>query len=1030
MTTRIRFLGGVDVTGGGAALSSRATALLAYLVTHAGNPQPRGHLADLLWPDSDSPQARTNLRRELHHLRARLGADSGLDVASTALTWWPHEHVEVDLETFDEARRLFLAATDGDPVDPDASVAGRHLRRALDAYQGVFLPGCYDDWALAVREELQTSCVDLYDRAAVFHQALGDLDAAIDAMRHRIGLAPLEEPGYRRLMSLQQATGDRAGALRTYHRCASLLEQELGVAPSLETRHELDALLNEAADPGGAPVRVGLPAAPPGLVGREAELRRLCRLWTTAAAVPRFALVTGEAGVGKTRLVSDLAARVRAERGLVVTARCFAATQGLPLAPVAEWLRTPPLRSAAARLEPVWQAEVERLVPDGDVLDPAPSSRAKIDAWQRLRFFEGLARAVLAIDRPLLLVADDLQWADSATLSWLSFLLSLPSSCPLLVVGTARDDEQGPNRPENSLGAMQAAGQVETVPLGPLSFEETRRLADALVPHPLGEDELLLVHSVTAGNPFFVIEALRESQASVGPIRPADLAGVLTNRFSRLSEAGGSLMGLAAAVGRDFGLELLIEASDLTADAVVQAVDELWRRRILDQRGQGYDFAHSLLRDSAYRSVPPARRWLVHRRLAQALELLYRDREDLAAAQLAEQYDRSGQPERALPFYDRAARSAAAVFAHAEAVRIWQRCAELLDDTPAGADRDQRQLAIIEQLLPPLGAWRGYASVELEAYERLAHDLAQRLDRVEPEATASIALFATTFVQGHIAESHEWGQQALALAEESPQLLAQAHMAVAGSALGLGRVQVAKEHFAHAVLIAGESDSLPIGTRTGVHARSWEAHALWADGDADGARRACEEGLERASRTAHPYSVAVALAYAAVTYQMLGDRDALRGVLAELTEVCTRYEFAYYRDWATVLTGWLHGGAAGVEQVQRGIARLESEGSLARMPYWLWLLADLHRSTGDDQAALAVLDAASAVAVHNDDLWWLPEVLRARASLVPTAQRAQVLDRALVLARQQGSWLLANRCRADLDQSLAPRPRDVPLPRH
>ena len=113
--------------------------------------------------------------------------------------------------------------------------------------------------------------------------------------------------------------------------------------------------------------------------------------------------------------------------------------------------------------------------------------------------------------------------------------------------------------------------------------------------------------------------------------------------------------GLAAAVGRNFTLDLLTEASDLDADTVVRAVDELWRRRIVRELRDGYDFSHDLLRDAAYAQISPPKRWLLHRRLAQGLELLHANDTDAVSAQLAEQYARGGRPERALAYYRRAA---------------------------------------------------------------------------------------------------------------------------------------------------------------------------------------------------------------------------------------------------------------------------------------------------------------------------------------------------------------------------------------
>ncbi len=194
----------------------------------------------------------------------------------------------------------------------------------------------------------------------------------MDAARRRIQLRPLEEVGYRRLMELQGDLGDRAGAVSTYHHCASVLERELGVEPDPATRTALNNLLARVgpvaapvpADDAAAGGRSGLAAAR--LVGRSAELGALRSLWRTAAAGrPTLAIVRGDAGVGKTRLVAEVAESARRDGAVVASTQCFGTAGRLALAPVADWLRSPAVRSGTATLDPVWRVEVERLVPSG-----------------------------------------------------------------------------------------------------------------------------------------------------------------------------------------------------------------------------------------------------------------------------------------------------------------------------------------------------------------------------------------------------------------------------------------------------------------------------------------------------------------------------------------------------------------------------------------------------------------------------------------------------------------------------------------
>ena len=218
---------------------------------------------------------------------------------------------------------------------------------------------------------------------------------------------------------------------------------------------------------------------------------------------------------------------------------------------------------------------------------PGAGSRAVVDDWQRVRFFEGLARALMAVGRPMLLVLDNMQWCDQETLAFVTFFLGLASGHPVLVAGTLRDDSD----PElvDWIVRMRASGLLTELTLGPLEVADTARLAEAISGQPWPED---LLQAATGGFPLYVVEAVR---GSVDPGR-LDPGAVLRNRLEQASAGAREVAGLAAAVGADFTLDLLTEASDLDAGVVVGAVDELWRRRIMREYGEGYDFSHDLLR--------------------------------------------------------------------------------------------------------------------------------------------------------------------------------------------------------------------------------------------------------------------------------------------------------------------------------------------------------------------------------------------------------------------------------------------------
>jgi DNA-binding SARP family transcriptional activator/tetratricopeptide (TPR) repeat protein len=998
--------------------SSRAIALVAFLVTHAGSPQARQRIAGLFWPDSTDAQALTNLRRELHHLRQVLGDEPSLVVTSTDLCWRDTETCRVDMRVFDVERTAALAASASD----DGERVITHATRAIAQYRGDLLPGVYDDWLLNTRSDLERQCVDLCDLVCETRARRGDLAGAAGAARRRIQLQPLEEVGYRTLMQLQADLGDRAGAVSTYHHCASVLERELGVIPDPATRQAFQHLMAHA-DPAGvrrpaieaAVGRSGFVAAR--LVGRSGELSQLQDLWRAAAAGrPGLALVGGGAGVGKTRLVAEIAEMARLQGAVVASSQCFGTSGRLALAPVADWLRNPAVQAAAAALDPAWRAEVRRLVPAGGRGERGAGSRAMADAWQRHRFFEGLARALIAVGRPLLLVLDNMQWCDQETLAFLTLLLGLAPATPVLVAGTLRDDTRDED-PELAHWTvrMRATGLLTELSLSPLEAADTARLAEAISGRPLFPDDVNLLQATTGGFPLYVIEAVRGSvDPGRTPRAAGDLAAVLRNRLDQASAAAREVAGLAAAVGTNFTLDLLTEASDLEADSVVGAVDELWRRRIMREFRDGYDFSHDLLRDTAYAQVSPPKRWLLHRRVAQALELLHADDADAIAAQLAEQYARGGRPERAVAYYRRAADVAAGMFAHTEAIRLHREALSIVRSLPAGKDRDRQELDVLEAMAAPLNARSGYSSPDLQQALERSVALAESLGRKDSTLTGLVALFATQFVQGRAAKGYQTASRALALVDPGSEPSGPAHFAVGGSAVSLGRPAEGLGHLELAAKLASGALSLSIGTRPDVHATAWAAHAHWLLGRDDNALASCHGAIKLARAIDHPYSLAVALAYGSITHQMRHDMSGLTDTVAELRELCERYGFAYYREWGLILDGWSRPDESGIDLARRGIGNLKSEGSFARMPYWLSLLADLLERDGRPDEAQANLDAAIVAGRARDDLWWLPEVMRMRAAHDDGQAAISRLCSAARMASAHGSVVLLRRCERDL----------------
>jgi DNA-binding SARP family transcriptional activator/tetratricopeptide (TPR) repeat protein len=1012
----IRLLGAQAVLDGATGRirtrSLRTLALLGLLIARTGRPQDRATIAGQFWPESGDGQALTNLRRELHDLRRILGEDDSLEITPGQLCWHDRGRHDIDLSAFLRES----VATEAAPDD----VAVIHGSAALEHYGGPLLPGLDDEWLDPLRSELERRCSALCQRVYRAARATGRTDVAMAALGKLLTVDPFNESAHRALIQLHADSGDRAGAISAYHRLATLLERELGVAPASATTALVTQLLGDTGRLGTLTARDALDMAEPDLVGRTAELSTLLASWHSASAGHAHVLaVHGGAGVGKSRLVSELVRRARGEGTVVGRSVCFDTGGRLSLAPVADWLRHTELIAARGRLGTEWSAEVDRLVP-ADTQSAAPLQRSPgttrtEDVWQRHRFFEAVARALLAPARPSLFVLDNLQWSDPDTLSFVRFLLNFAPQARLLVATTVRSGARDLDPTiETWLGQMRDEGLLSEISLGPLDVAETTALATALTDRRLEAPEAKLLYDATGGFPLYVVEAARSvAQDQLGA--PGELLGwlgILPKRIQQLSPAGREVAGLAAALGRDFSIPLLAEASDLDVETVVVAVDELWRRRIIRQIGDRYDFSHDLLRSAAYDAVTPARRWLLHRRLAQALELLWAGNTDTVAAQIAEQYRLAGNPERALRYYERAAEVAAAMFAHGDAIAFLTAARQLLASMPYGRDRDERELSLLEMSIPPLNALHGYSSPLVRETCERSVNLAEELNLTARMVTAMVGLWSSRFVEGRLQDSFELAQEAVKLVGPGDERFGQAHFSLAGSALHLGQPLIAMEHFAIALDAMGD-ESLSVGTRARVHTGAWWAHACWTMGDFARAAELAAEATAYARASGHRYSLVVGRAFEAITHQLLDQRSKCAEAASHVRAMCKRYQFTYYDKWGQILEGWARGGQPGTQLIEAGLSGLRAENAHVRMPYWLSLLA---QTTSDEEYARQILRAALGAARATGESWWIPELLRLEAAHLDGADRRNTLVRAIELARGQHSPGMVTRCEADLDQ--------------
>jgi DNA-binding SARP family transcriptional activator len=724
--TRIQLCGRLSVEIDGLerapALRGRQVALLlAYLVLDRGRQIGREELSLALWPERAPRSQDAALRTLLSRLRSALGRSAlgGRDQLVLSLP----EPIWVDVEAATAALEAARAAVDGG----DARRAWALAQVPLNVSARGLLPG-YEALWLEVRRrelaELRLGTLEVLGRAGL---TLGgtQLASAERAARTLIDAEPYRESGYVLLMETLALQGNLAEGLRAFEQLRARLRDELGIAPSPETIAAHERLLHPAPPPApvarAAAVRIALPAelavAPRmELVGRERELAEFDRLWAAIhegdGELPagRVGLVAGEPGVGKTRLLGELARRVHARGAVVLAGRCTQEALA-PYQPFVEALRHYAAQAPEDHLRATAAdhgAELARLLPElrrrlGRLPPPAPAE----PEFERYRLFEAVAGvlAEIAASTPLLVVLDDLHWADRPTLLLLHHLARAPGHARVPILGAYRVSEAEREPLRGALSELRHERVVTEFRLVGLSTPETAKLVRArtgILP-PLALARAL--QEQTEGNPLFVLQIIRRllqagvelATAGLAELRslglPDDLKRTIAQRLAGLGRETEEWLRAAAVIGRDFDAALLERVTAIGDEQFFSALeDSLKAGVIVPQPGNrsrvdayGYRFSHPLIRETLYEDIPGPRRARLHKRVAEAIEGLQRSAagvppEGPRVAMLAQHFARSPDPNdapKAIRYARLAGERATDMLAYEEAAEHYARALEL-----------------------------------------------------------------------------------------------------------------------------------------------------------------------------------------------------------------------------------------------------------------------------------------------------------------------------------------------------------------
>lgn len=723
----IRLLGGLELSREGRLLEQlplrAARSLFAYLVLNRERAHTRDLLAGTFWPDFDEARARRRLSQALWQVQASIGETDGhryLIGTPDTVRFNADADFWLDVDEFEA-----LLSVEGD----DRAEESEALGAAVDLYRGDLLAGFYDDWLLPAQDRLRSRFLGALQRLSDLAMARGDYETALIHARRLVQEDEFDEEAHRRVMRIAVLLGRHNEALRQFEECRRILEEELGSAPSAETVELYEATLADREVGGRAPrPHEESPLFGDGellpFVGRTTERTRFAqRLDEILEGRGGVVLVEGESGVGKTRLLTEVAEDAR-WRGMDVLWGRSSSSGGRPFAALAEALDGVTglrARQLASRLDPLWAGALAPLAPglveaSGDVPTPGPVRRA--DEQHRMR--EAIASAFQGIASlaPTLVVLEDLHWADDDTIQALTHLATRIDSDRVLLAVSYRHGEAREREDVwqllRDLDRLAHCERISLAPYSPAQTEELIRKSLGLV--EVSGDFSERLHRDTGGLPLFIVETLRalyekddlaEAEAPAEeapstrdrlPVTPT-VHALIRHRLDGLEPSSRKTLELVAAHDGGLLLEEVVGASELDDQAVLAALDDLVRRRLLLSRQGDFEVEHDLMRRVVYEDLSLSRRLDLHRRVALAIEKIRPDEVEM----LAHHFTAARIPDRAAEYLERAAANAMAVHAYDTAATHLERASAALAEIAAPDARQFAVASLLEEVLDVLG---------------------------------------------------------------------------------------------------------------------------------------------------------------------------------------------------------------------------------------------------------------------------------------------------------------------------------------
>jgi len=797
------------------------------------------------------------------------------------------------------------------------------------------------------------------------------------------------------------------------------------------------------------------------IVGRKQEKNLLLERWErTNNFKGQIVLLSGDAGVGKSRLVTVLEEHAaKNPQAWLTPCQCSVYHQNSVLYPIIDLLERSVLKfeqdndpaKKLTRLEGFFTQygfALSKVIPVFCDLLSVPlgkqyPSTTLVPERQKQLIFDTLLEVIgkIASRQPLLLIVEDMQWADPTTLEFLSLLADQIANSRILALFTFRSDFHPPLHPRTYITHLMLDRLTREQSIDMIRYVSGGKALPAEV--------IEQILTKTDGVPLFVEELTRmvlesgflkeepEEYILTGHFHslkiPVTLKDSLMARLDRLTSSK-ELIQLCAILGREFTFEMLVAVQSGNIDQIRRGLRELVQSEMLYQKGvfpsASYTFKHALIQETAYQSMLKNTRQKYHRKIGDTLVNRF---PDLAASQpeiIAHHYTEARIVEIAVPYWQQAGKRALERYANVEAISHLTRAHKILEALPETAIHNETELEVLLVIGPALIAIKGYASRDVEQTYSRARMLCRQMGEKKPLFRVLLGLWGLYVVRANHKEALGVGNEVNKLAhdEQDTTYKMAAHLVSGGALFGLAQFDAAIEQLEQGAAFYDPNKhhyyTSILAADLGVFCLAWAAHPLWHGGYPDRALTSSRRAVQQAEALAHPYSIALALDYAAIVHQFRREAEAALQLAEAAIMVCKEQKFAYYLGWATIIKGWAISQFGdcdtGISEIKHGLKILQDTGAKRSMPYYLSLLAEVYGISGRAEKGLQTISEAIVEAEAIKERWWEAELYRLKGNLIlqgvkPDEYMAEdCFGRALHLASSQHSKMLELRAATSL----------------